>query len=100
MMTLLSGIARAGESSRCEREILDVEAEGIGSQHSLHRIRSGVGRLCDHVSSIVDDIDVVARAAEKRVSTLAADERIIASGLPFRVSLPMPPKGCRSSLRP
>ncbi len=75
---VIERIARAGKSSRPrEGEVFDVDAEGVGSECRSHRVGSGVGRLGDHISHVVDDVGVVACTADQRIGSGAAVEGVV-----------------------
>ncbi len=61
-----------------EDQILDVGAEGIGCNGRSHRVGAGAGVFRDHVTDIVDDVGVVAGAADQRVGAGSAIESVIA----------------------
>ena len=59
-------------------QVLDVGAERVGDRR-LHRVGAFAERLRHHVAGVVDDIGVVADAADQEVGAQAAIERVVAS---------------------
>ena len=58
-------------------QVLDIGAERVGDRR-LHRVGALVERLRHHVAGIVDDVGVVAGAADHRVGAGPAVKRVIA----------------------
>jgi hypothetical protein len=66
-------VAAAGQ-----RQVLDIGADGVGDRR-LHRVGARVEHLRHHVADVVDDIGVVAEAADHGVGAGAAVEDVVAA---------------------
>ncbi len=71
-------VAGAGQG-----EVLDVGAEGVvhGGADGVDLAGQGAG-LADHVADVVDDVNVVAQAADHQVGAGAAVQHVVAVGAP------------------
>jgi hypothetical protein len=79
---IVEGLGIAGGVS--ERQVLDIGAERVADRR-LHRVGARIERFRHHVADVVDDVGVVADAADHRVGTHAAAEGIVAGAAGERV---------------
>ena len=86
VMTLFSGVARAGECGGAgEGQVLDVDAQRVGRERRLHGVGAGVGCLRHDLAGRIDDVGVIAEAADERVLARAAVEDVVALAAVQRV---------------
>ena len=71
-------VAGAGECCRAGiDQVLEVGTKRVGGGRRLHSISAGADAFGDHIADVVDDVGVVACAADEGVGTRAAVQRVI-----------------------
>ncbi len=68
-----------------EGQVLDVEAQRVGCKRRLHCIGAGAGSFRHDLAGRVDDVGVVADAADERVLAHAAIEDVVARAAVQRI---------------